>query len=266
MASEIRLTVSELVDFLNCPRQYKFKHIDKYPWPVSFALMRGRAVDEAVTTLFSNLDFWNADAGSRLQLIHDVWKIAFYKHLADTRDSPSTGERMLIAYTNEMDVDIGSSVTMTGNTSVLILQRPVAQAIQLKSDGLTVELRGRFDHLCEKVVRDVKVITRSRRETRDEWLQKRLADSVQLRAYALLARLTGHEVSYVGMDFLFYEHEASVVRKAIPVDEPELAKLPKMIVGAGAKILNGEFKKNTRYHLCDKQWCPCYMECMIHGE
>jgi hypothetical protein len=263
LASEIKLTVSELVDFLNCPRQYKFKHIDKYPWPVSFALMRGRAVDEAVTTLFSNFEFWSADSGGRLQLIHDVWKAAFYKHLTDTKDSPSTGERMLIAYTNEMDVDIGSSITMTGNASMLILQRPVIQTLQLKADGLKVELRGRFDHLCQKVLRDIKIISRSRRETRDDWLQKRLSDSIQLRAYTLLARLTGHEVTHVGMDFLFYEHEASVVRKVILVDEPELAKLPKTIVATGAKILNGEFKKNTRYHLCDKQWCPCYTECMI---
>jgi RecB family exonuclease len=193
------LNPSKLQCYLDCPRQYRFRYVDRRPERRTFGpTALGRTVHKALRDFYA-LDGPDRTLDNLMRCLRRAWDPAGYRSQKESDDAFTRAEDMLRTYHQK---------TNTGKIRVVALESKFSHA--RSSDGILVT--GRIDRLDlddgEYVIIDYKT---GRFGSEDDMIH----DSLPLSLYAIAASAVfGREVTRIAVEHLPSGRRAETSRDA----------------------------------------------------
>ena len=245
-----RLSVTQILTYLRCPLQYRYRYVDRAAAPQGAAAARGKAVHRAV----------EANYRHKLETGRDLPPEAVEREAAAAFDA----EAPRVAWAEGEDPAefrrqaVELAALYRREVAPSVIPALVEARVEIPLDGAGCALVGFIDLVdAEGVIRDTK--TASRAPARDE-----AERSLQLTAYALAhRRLTGRREAGLRLDCLVLGASGA---KAVSLEAPprpdwEVERFLRTAAGVARAIRAGLFYPNPQGDLCSERWCPYWGLC-----
>lgn len=237
------LSYSQIECFTTCPRQYRFKYLQRIPVPASAAASFGTSIHLALK------DFYDPAAGRKqptlkqlLALLAKNWKKEGYASRAQEEASRQEGERMLTAFYRREHQ---------------LTQRPLAlEQVFVVKVTPALKVGGKIDRV-DRVCGGLEIWDYKTGRVMD---QNAVDRSLQMTVYALAATdpgLYGRPPEEVTLSFYFLD---TGEKKSTKRTSGQLAQAKKDIAAKAAEISQSDFAPKPGMN-CD--WCDYKLLCEV---
>lgn len=230
----IRLSVSQITTFLNCPLDFYYRFILAVPEPASHAASYGSAVHSALEVFNkAKLNRENLDLESIIAVLHENWKNDGYLSKVHAQKAKKQAEETIRTFFEIHSDDLAPSR----------VEWPFS--LRLEEEKLTIS--GRLDAVFESEsgveIRDYKT---SSSVTTSEKAKRRASSSEQLTLYALVwQELNGELPSQLSLEFVDTGQIGSVRKTARGIDSMR-AKLGNVT----SSIRNNNYPAGKNHDYC----------------
>lgn len=245
----MRLSVSKVTTYLNCPAQYAYQYEWKVPAKRKASLTKGVAVHAAAETALRAKQAGSLDPAAALAA-HDT---IFWQEALDTDWQDATAETIHSE---------SRALAQAYLEQILPRIEPVQIEEWITYTVAGVEFLGKMDVIdTDGAIRDLKTATKRPN-------QEQLDRNLQASAYALAYRQTlGVREGAIIFDYLIPQKKGIVAESYLTTrNDAHLYQLERVVDGVANAIAQGHFYPNYTSPFCTPASCAFYARCHAdHG-